>query len=212
MIEAKNIPIYCKYDKLVPIKDLVPNERNPNTHPARQIELLSNIIKSRGWRVPITVSNKSGLIVRGHGRYEAAKKLNIKKVPVDYQDYETEEEEQADLLADNKIAEMSENDPEGLLSMLEDLNSLDVDIELSGYDFADMAVLRDALDKVALIEEDIENKEKKSLSLGPKQNEVKIVICVDDIATVEKAIQETGERKRGAAIVKICKEWLNGKR
>ena len=62
------IPIYCSYTELVDPTTLVQNPRNPNKHPQKQIELLAKIIKSQGWRAPITVSNRSGFIVRGHGR------------------------------------------------------------------------------------------------------------------------------------------------
>jgi hypothetical protein len=44
----------------------------PNRHSAHQIQLLASIIQEQGWRNPVTVSNRSGLIVRGHGRLEAA--------------------------------------------------------------------------------------------------------------------------------------------
>ena len=63
MIEVK-----CAHDEMVSLKKLVPNSRNPNKHPKKQIAMLAKIIEMQGWRAPITVSNRSGLIVRGHGR------------------------------------------------------------------------------------------------------------------------------------------------
>ena len=62
------ISIHCAHDELVDITTLVPNPRNPNRHPDKQIELLAKIIQNQGWRAPITVSTRSGFIVRGHGR------------------------------------------------------------------------------------------------------------------------------------------------
>jgi len=69
---AGNIPVFCAFDKLMNPKDLVGNPRNPNQHPQEQIHLLAHIIQSQGWRAPITVSNQSGYVVRGHGRLAAA--------------------------------------------------------------------------------------------------------------------------------------------
>ena len=84
MTIPENILVHCAYDELVDIAKLVPNPRNPNRHPDKQIELLAKIIKSQGWRAPITVSTRSGFIVRGHGRLAAAQKLGLTEVPVDW--------------------------------------------------------------------------------------------------------------------------------
>ena len=70
---ADHIPVYCAHDKIVDIKELTPNPKNPNTHPDSQIELLADIIEQVGWRAPITVSTASGYVVKGHGRLMAAK-------------------------------------------------------------------------------------------------------------------------------------------
>lgn len=131
---AGDIPVYCSHDEIVDIMKVIPNPKNPNTHGERQIEILSQVIKAQGWRKPITVSKRSGFVVAGHGRLQAALKLQTDKVPVDYQDYATEAEEYADLVADNRIAELSEIDHEMLNSILEDIKSYDdFDFELTGY-------------------------------------------------------------------------------
>ena len=61
------VSVFCAFDEVVDINDLKENPRNPNTHPSVQIDLLAQIIKKTGWRAPITVSNLSGFIVKGHG-------------------------------------------------------------------------------------------------------------------------------------------------
>ena len=101
------IKIECAYTDRVSIKKLKPNPLNPNEHPEEQIKLLAEIIKQVGWRDPITISNRSGFIVRGHGRFAAAVLLKMASVPVEYHDYDSEEEELADLVMDNKIKELS---------------------------------------------------------------------------------------------------------
>src|SRR5210317_705394 len=68
-------PVNCAYGELVPLEKLVPNPRNPNQHPQSQVALLAKVIAHQGRRSPIAVSKRSGFIVSGHGRYEAAKAL-----------------------------------------------------------------------------------------------------------------------------------------
>ena len=99
---ADGRPVFCAHDKIVPIKELRENPLNPNKHPDDQIRALAAIIKATGWRQPITVSTRSGLIVKGHGRLAAAKYGKFKEAPVDYQNYASEEEELADLMADSR--------------------------------------------------------------------------------------------------------------
>jgi hypothetical protein len=94
-----------------PISEIKAHPKNPNKHSTEQVALLAKLIMKNGCRAPICVSNRSGYITRGHARFGAAMLLGAKKVPVDFQDYETEDEEIADMLADNHIAELSERDP-----------------------------------------------------------------------------------------------------
>lgn len=103
----KEPKVYCSHTGMLETNSLRPNPKNPNKHPKEQIELLAALICWHGWRVPITVSKRSGLIVTGEARWSAAKLLELKSVPVDLQSYETEGLELADLIADNKIAELS---------------------------------------------------------------------------------------------------------
>lgn len=123
----------CAYDKLVDIDTLQPNPKNPNKHPDRQIEMLAKIIKYQGQRSPIVVSNRSGFITKGHGRLAALRKLGFEKAAVDYQDYYDEAQEYADMVADNKIAELAEHDDKFMDKViLEEFP--DIDLELLGLD------------------------------------------------------------------------------
>lgn len=142
---AGRIPVFCACDRIVPLEELKPNPKNPNRHPGDQVELLARVIEAQGWRQPVKVSNLSGLIVSGHGRYEAAKLLNC-PVPVDFQDYATEAEELADLLADNRIAEMAEMDNAMLAELFAELDESDFAVDLSGYTEDFMADLVDVID------------------------------------------------------------------
>jgi ParB-like chromosome segregation protein Spo0J len=128
--------VNCAFDELVPIEKLVPNPRNPNQHPQSQVALLAKVIAHQGWRSPVVVSTRSGFIVAGHGRYEAAKILGAVKVPVDYQDFETESDEWAHLVADNRLAELAEADEAALKGVLGELKAADFDLDLAGFDAA----------------------------------------------------------------------------
>lgn len=137
---AAGIAIHCAYDEVVDTGSLVPNPRNPNKHPDSQIRLLAQIIAAQGWRAPITVSNRSGFVVRGHGRLLAAQVAGWEQVPVDRQDYATEAEEWADLIADNRLAELAEMDDMSLLQMLRELEANQA-LPLTGYSEQDLLAL-----------------------------------------------------------------------
>ncbi|WP_295295890.1 ParB/Srx family N-terminal domain-containing protein [Veillonella sp.] len=122
--------MHCAFDEMMPIESVIPNPRNPNTHPDKQIKLLAKIINTQGWRAPITVSKRSGFIVRGHGRLLAAQLLNLETVPVDLQDYESEAAEWADLIADNRLAELATIDDSLLAELLKEADDM---VELTGY-------------------------------------------------------------------------------
>jgi len=116
----------------------VANPRNPNTHGDSQIALLAKIIRAQGWRAPITVSNRSGFIVKGHGRLQAARLLQVAQVPVERQDYATEADEWQDMIADNRIAELAEINNAILKDLLETLDDGQNDMDLTGFDAAEL--------------------------------------------------------------------------
>ena len=142
---AGSVPVFCSFDKLVNPVEIIGNPRNPNQHPKEQIKLLAQIIQAQGWRAPITVSTRSGFVVRGHGRLAAALELSAESVPIDYQNYETEAEEWADLIADNRLAELAVINEETLTNLLAELaqESADIDVELTGYTAEQIAALID---------------------------------------------------------------------
>jgi hypothetical protein len=92
----------------VAIDTLIPNPENPNDHSEEQITRLAEIIQYQGWRHPIIVSNQSGMIAAGHGRLLAAKKLNMKEVPIHRQDFLDPDQEYAFVVSDNAIATWAE--------------------------------------------------------------------------------------------------------
>lgn len=130
---ADGVPVFCAHDAIVDVAKLVPNPKNPNQHPDSQIQLLGRIIRQTGWRQPITVSKRSGFIVKGHGRLSAALLEGMKEAPVDYQNYTNDAEEYADLVADNRIAELAETDNRLLADIFAEIDTGEIPMELTGY-------------------------------------------------------------------------------
>lgn len=155
------VKVFCCHDELVPISNLNPNPQNPNLHPQEQISLLADIIEKQGWRQPITVSNQSNLIVKGHGRLSAAKLKGWSNVPVDYQDYPSKDAELADLMADNKLAELSNIDEVLEREILSEIEDEDI-LSLTGYSEAE---LENILDELIDEEEEEPEEEKKEPGL-----------------------------------------------
>ena len=142
--------VFCKYDALVPVGELVPNPDNPNTHPEAQVVLLAGMIDRLGWRAPITVSTLSGHIIRGHGRLAAAVRLGLDAVPVDYQAYTSHDEELQDLLADNQLPELAKMDTRSLALVLQSLDQKEISLEALGFTDKKYRALLKALAEITI--------------------------------------------------------------
>ena len=113
----------------IPINDLKPYPQNAKKHPSEQVEHIANSIREFGFQQPIVV-DKDNVVVIGHGRLLAAKKLNMDSVPCVRADDLTDEQIKALRLADNKTNE-SEWDFD-LLDM--ELSDIEIDMEQFGFE------------------------------------------------------------------------------
>jgi ParB-like chromosome segregation protein Spo0J len=102
-IKAKNIEFVSPHE-------LVPHPKNMNKHSDDQINRLIKLIEYQGFRVPIVVQKGTNLIVAGHGRLLAAIKMGLEKVPVTYQEFESDAQLYAFMVSDNSIASWAELD------------------------------------------------------------------------------------------------------
>lgn len=119
-----------------PIGTVKPNPKNRNKHPINQIKQLAKIIEFQGWRHPLVVSARSGLLVVGHGRLAAAKELGLKEVPVVVQEFDSAEREYAFAVSDNAIASWAELDLSGIHVDLPELEPFDIDLlGIDGFQF-----------------------------------------------------------------------------
>jgi DNA modification methylase len=112
------------------LTEIKPYEKNPRKNDGA-VQYVAESIKEFGFKVPIVI-DKDGVIVAGHTRYKAAKKLGLNEVPCIVADDLTEEQIKAFRLADNKVAEKAEWDFELLDSELDEL--FDFDMTLFGFE------------------------------------------------------------------------------
>jgi site-specific DNA-methyltransferase (adenine-specific) len=113
------------------IVDIKPYEKNPRKND-EAVKYVAESIKQFGFKVPIVI-DKDGIIVAGHTRYKAAKKLKLNEVPCIVADDLTEEQVKAFRLADNKVAEKAEWDIDLLSEELDDL--FDFNMTAFGFEF-----------------------------------------------------------------------------
>ena len=115
------------------LNDIKPYEKNPRKND-NAVEYVANSIKEFGFKVPIVI-DKDGVIVAGHTRYKASKKLGLEKVPCIIADDLTDEQIKAYRLADNKVGEKSEWDFDLLGEELDGI--FDIDMEMFDFDMTE---------------------------------------------------------------------------
>lgn len=112
------------------IGELHPYEKNPRKND-EAVKYVAESIKQFGFKVPIVIDS-DGVIVAGHTRWKAAKKLGLETVPCIVADDLTEEQIKAFRLADNKVAEKAEWDFDLLAVELDEL--FNFDMAVFGFD------------------------------------------------------------------------------
>ncbi len=95
-----NLPAMASQIEHWPIDRLIPYARNPRTHSAAQVAQIAGSIREFGFTNPILVDSNDGIIA-GHGRLQAAHKLQLPEVPVIVLDHLTETLKKAYIIADN---------------------------------------------------------------------------------------------------------------
>lgn len=122
-------------------ESLTPYANNTKAHPTEQIDKIAASIAEFGWDQPIVVDGQY-VILKGHGRREAALRLKLKLVPVVVRADLTEAQKKAARIADNKVAESAWLTDELKLE-LQSLAEMDFDLTLIGFDEVDLSGLGD---------------------------------------------------------------------
>ena len=134
------------------LKALKPYDRNARTHSKKQIRQIADSIERFGWTNPVLIDGQDQ-IVAGHGRVAAAKRLGIEAVPTIRLETMSEVEIRAYVIADNRLAELADWDDEILAIELQALVELDFDVEVTGFETAEIDLLIDGLDVAGAIDD-----------------------------------------------------------
>ncbi len=124
------------------VNELRPYAANARTHSRKQIRQIANSIERFGFCNPVLIDDRKQ-IVAGHGRVEAAKLLGMKAVPTVRLSHLSETDKRAYILADNKLAEKAGWDREILAIELQGLVDLNIEVELTGFETAEIDIILD---------------------------------------------------------------------
>lgn len=116
-----------------PIERLVPFARNPRTHTEEQVAQIAASIVEFGWTNPVLVG-ADGVVIAGHARLQAARKLGMSEVPVIVLDHLSEPQRRALVIADNQLALAGTGwDEELLRGLLLDLRQEEFNLDVLGF-------------------------------------------------------------------------------
>jgi ParB-like chromosome segregation protein Spo0J len=124
----------------IPIGDISPYFNNPRDN-SEAVDVVVTSIKEFGFQVPI-IMDKDNVIIAGHTRWEAAKRLGMETVPAIIAEGLTDVQAKAFRIMDNKAAEASQWDYPKLLKEFDDLESLDCSMDSLGFDLLEIENLR----------------------------------------------------------------------
>ena len=119
----------------LPIDELTPYDRNARKHDVEDVEEIAKSIKAYGFNDPIGIWSNKNVIIEGHGRLQAAKKLGLETVPVIRLDHLTDDQRKAYAILHNKIAELSRWDFDRLNAEIEALEMKDFPDFYQNLDF-----------------------------------------------------------------------------
>lgn len=180
---------------LADVSELIPYVRNARTHSEVQVSQIAASIREFGFLSPILVA-EDNTILAGHGRLAAALKLGLKKVPCVKENHLTETQKRAYIIADNKLSLNAGWDNELLAVELSELEGADFNLDLLGFDEAELSsifdddkdVNEDDFDVEKELEEPCFSKTGDIWTLGKHR-----IICGDstDSSTFEKLLGET---------------------
>ena len=123
-----------------PLDRLIPHARNARTHFEEQVAQTAGSMSEFGFVNPV-LAGDDGVIVAGHGRVLAARKLGLSEVPVIVLSHLTPTQRRALMIADNQIATNAGWNEEMLAAELAALQDESFDLDLLGFDEADLDLL-----------------------------------------------------------------------
>lgn len=152
----------------IPIGKLHPHPKNPKQHPQEQLDRIKRSLVEFGWgKVSVTAIKQpekdSYTIITGHGIVEAARQLGYKLIPTRLLEL-SPEKAAAYVIADNKLAEIAPWDKEVLMSLIEDIEVSDIDVELTGFTMEEISDIAEELNPQEIVEAPVPDVPKKPKS------------------------------------------------
>jgi DNA modification methylase len=120
-----------------PLEKIIPYARNARKIPPEAVDKVAASIQEFGWRQPIVV-DRDGVIICGHTRLLAARKLGLREAPVHVAENLTPAQVRAYRLLDNRSHEETTWDKDLLGLELLDLQGMGIDLDLTGFDFQEI--------------------------------------------------------------------------
>lgn len=181
------------------INDIKPYEKNPRKND-NAVDAVANSISQFGFKNPIVIDGNN-VIICGHTRYKAAKKLGLEVVPCVVADDLTEEQIKAYRLADNKVSELAEWDFNILGDELESI----FDIDMTDFGFDEAVTDEDYGTDFTLADGDKSEICQITFTFHEKQKE----LIEYAMSLVKNDITETfgNENKRGNQIYEVVRQW-----
>lgn len=183
----------------IPVDQIKKNEKNWRIHPEFQAQSLAAVLDEVGIIQNVLVNRTTGNLIDGHLRLSLAEKRGEPEIPVTF-------------------VELSENEEKLILASLDPLSALAIADDLALHDLVGSIETQNEQVQIFLENLDWEIQGTTAVSgdiLHDKFDSskfVKIVISVEKLEQIEKALDATGKQSRGDALLVVCEEFLNAKR
>lgn len=202
----KTQPLKIEY---LPLKSLIGYDKNARTHSPDQVDQIAASISEFGFTNPVLIDERK-IIIAGHGRVEASKKLGLETVPTITLSGLTEAQRRAYVLADNRIALNAGWDENLLAAELADLQDIDFPIDLLGFTDAD-------LERLLPEAKPLESMPVLSNAPKPEFQQITFTLHNEQAARLKAAMNlarsmgpfsSLNENSNGNAIARVCEMFL----
>jgi hypothetical protein len=203
--------------ELVPIADLIPYIRNPRQHSPEQIAQIASSMMEFGWTIPV-LRDEDGVLIAGHGRILAARKLEWDVAPVTTARGWSESKKRAYRIADNKLTINSTWDIDLLNTEIEALAEEEFPLDLTGFNEADLARLADDLmaNQFTEAQQPAQDPPQDGNGAAPRSapDQVSLVIPMTVaqregiFEAIQKAKRDYGLDQSAEALWQICRTYL----
>lgn len=191
--------------RMMSVNDIIPYENNPRDN-EDAVDKVAASLREFGFKQPIVV-DKDNIVIVGHTRLKAAKKLNMSEVPVLVADDLTDEQVKGYRLADNKTAEFAEWDAELLNFELDGI--IDIDMSDFGFDVDNISP-DDFGDDFTLPDGEKSEICQITFTLHEKQKE----LVEYAISLVKDNVTETfgNTNSNGNGLYEVVKQWADARK